>query len=304
MGKKIHIHTIPEFHKLAGLPEPANDFLSVVKLEELKWKQPDEKTTIIRDFYIVAWKKIVNIKFKYGQHEMISVNGSLHFMAPKQVLTIDASNEKVNNKGLLLLIHQSFILGTSLAKKMMQLEYFKYQFNQVLPINYQEEVTIITLLQQIAYEQHQLKASNTKDVIIAQVELLLAYIERYYRKQQSRLTGRQGHHILDQLEKLIDDYLHSPHLISNGIPTIKYLSYELHISPNYLSRLIQSLTGQSTQQLVQEKLITLAKEMMSGTSSSISEVAYQLGFSSPQSFSRLFKAKTNQTPSEFKNAFK
>lgn len=303
MTQKVHIGTIPEFHKMAGLSQPPDASLSVVKLENILWRPVGEKTAIIRDFYIIAWKKDINTAFKYGQQEMYGKDAFLHFMAPRQLLTIDKSAGEMTNNGWLLLIHRDFLWNTSLAKKIRQYEYFSYEFNQILPLNADEETTITAIFRQIEHEQHQLKASNTKDIIVAQVELLLAYADRYYQTRKSRLNEKHEHSVLAQLERLIDDYFKGDGLLLKGVPTINYLSDRLHISPGHLSRLIQSLTGQTTQYLLHDKLIALAKEKISTTSSSISEIAYQLGFKSPQSFCRLFKVKTNQTPTEFRNAF-
>lgn len=63
------------------------------------------------------------------------------------------------------------------------------------------------------------------------------------------------------------------------------------------------LTGQSTRQVIQDKLIEKAKEKLSATNLSISEIAYELGFEHPQSFSKLFKAKTNLSPIAFREQF-
>jgi AraC family transcriptional activator of pobA len=302
MPRKVNIDTILQFHKLAGLSQPPQGLLSVVKLGDLKWKPVNERTTIIRDFYIIAWKK-GDTQFRYGQQDMNFKGGSLHFMAPKQVITIDTPVKEVPNDGWLLLIHRDFLWNTSLAKKIRQYQYFKYEFNQVLPLNTDEQKTIISIFEQIQQEQHLIKGAHTKNVIMAQIELLLAYAERYYQTRHSGLGEKQANNILAELEVQIEEYLQRPDLILSGIPTIKYLSDMVHVSPSYLSRLIQSLTGHSTQHFLHDKLITLAKEKLSTTSFSISEIAYQLGFKTPQSFSRLFRAKTNQTPTDFRDAF-
>jgi AraC family transcriptional activator of pobA len=77
----------------------------------------------------------------------------------------------------------------------------------------------------------------------------------------------------------------------------------LNVSPNYLSGLLKVLTGQSTQQHIHDKLIAKAKEKLSTTGLSVSEIAYELGFTHPQSFSKLFKTKTNFSPLEFRQSF-
>lgn|SRR5690606_11627415 len=77
----------------------------------------------------------------------------------------------------------------------------------------------------------------------------------------------------------------------------------LNVSPNYLGSLLKSLTGLTTQQHIHEKLIDKAKEKLSTTQLSVSEIAYELGFEHPQSFSKLFKTKTNVSPLEFRQSF-
>ena len=91
--------------------------------------------------------------------------------------------------------------------------------------------------------------------------------------------------------------------LQNGLPSVEYLAEQLNVSPRYLSDMLRSLTGQNAQQHIHEKLIEKAKEYLTATSLSVSEIAYQLGFEQPQSFNRLFKKKTNQTPIEFKQSF-
>lgn len=100
----------------------------------------------------------------------------------------------------------------------------------------------------------------------------------------------------------MSDYFNNEEPISKGIPTVQFIASELNISPNYLSRLLKNLTGQSTQQLVQSKVIEKAKEKLSITNLSVSEIAYELGFEHPQSFTKLFKSKTNISPFEFRKS--
>jgi len=67
--------------------------------------------------------------------------------------------------------------------------------------------------------------------------------------------------------------------------------------------LLQSITGQSTKNYLHNKLIELAKEKLSTTELSVSEIADEMGFKAPQSFSKLFKTKTSLTPVEFRQTF-
>jgi AraC-like DNA-binding protein len=67
--------------------------------------------------------------------------------------------------------------------------------------------------------------------------------------------------------------------------------------------MLSSLTGLNTQQYIQNVIIEKAKEKLSTTNLSVSEIAYELGFEHSQSFSKLFKAKTNVSPLEFRQSF-
>jgi len=89
----------------------------------------------------------------------------------------------------------------------------------------------------------------------------------------------------------------------SGLPTVQYIAGQLHLSANYLSDMLRSFTGQTTQQHIHAKLIEKAKTLLSTTSSSISEIAFRLGFDYPQSFNKLFGNKTNLSPSEFRQSF-
>jgi len=103
---------------------------------------------------------------------------------------------------------------------------------------------------------------------------------------------------------LLDEYFESDKIIESGLPTVQFFAEKLNLSSNYLSDMLRVLTGQSTQQHIHNKLIEKAKEALSTTNLSVSEIAYQLGFEHPQSFSKLFKLKTNVSPLEYRASFK
>jgi AraC family transcriptional regulator, transcriptional activator of pobA len=132
--------------------------------------------------------------------------------------------------------------------------------------------------------------------------VLLNYADRFYHRQF--LTRKiTNHQILDRLEELLSTYFDGDEVISKGLPTVQWIAESLNVSPNYLSGLLKVLTGQSTQQHIHNKLIEKAKEKLSTTALSVSEIAYELGFEHPQSFSKLFKTKTKVSPLEFRASF-
>jgi len=191
-------------------------------------------------------------------------------------------------------------LNTSLAKTIKQYEYFDYAVNEALFLSEKEEKTIISVLQNIRQDYHSNIDQFTQHIIIAQLELLLSYADRFYHRQF--LTRKiSSHQILERLETVLKEYFDSD--AYKGLPTVQYIAETLNVSPNYLSSLLKVLTGQTTQQHIHNKLIDKAKERLSTTGLSVSEIAYELGFEHSQSFSKLFKAKTNLSPLAFRQSF-
>lgn len=298
-----HIKTIAEYHRFMELSKPEHPLISVIKFEDIKRQPNNCPGSIIHHFYSIALKKNFNAKLKYGQQDFDFDEGVMHFMSPKQVLTIQTSSKKeFEHSGWLLLIHPDFLWNTPLSKKIKTYEYFSYNVNEALHLSEKEETLLTDIIEKIAQEYHTNIDNFSQDVIIAQIDLLLTYSERFYHRQF--ITRKiANHRILNQLDSLLTDYFNNENSLDKGIPTVQFIADSLHISANYLSRLLQLLTGQSTKQFIHDRLIDLAKEKLSSTDLTITEIAYSLGFEHPQSFSKLFKTKTNQSPLAFRQSF-
>ncbi len=297
------LRTIAEYHRYMGLPTPEHPLVSVVRFEDIKRHPDPYPRSISHHFYSVALKKNFNAKLKYGQQEFDFDEGVMHFMAPRQVLTVEASpEEEFRHSGWLLIIHPDFLWNTPLAQKIKHYEYFGYQVNEALFLSEKEERLVTDIIEKIGQEYHSPIDHFSQPVIIAQIELLLTYAERFYHRQF--ITRKiANHRVLNQLEIFLTSYFTGDTLAEKGIPTVQAIAEHLNISANYLSRLLQLLTGQSTKQLIQDKLIDLAKEKLSTTDLPVNEIAYSLGFEHPQSFHKLFKNKTRVSPLEFRQSF-
>ena len=297
-------HTITEYHRAAGLPKPAHPLVSIVHMEDLSRPLAEGPFSLIYDFYSIAMKRVKNTKFKYGQQASDFDEGVLFFMSPGQVLGVEREKDSIMHRpeGWMILIHPDFLWNTALAKIIKQYEFFHYSVHEALYLSDKEETMLTTIAQNIEQEYHANIDQFSQNVIIAQLELLLTYSERFYQRQF--ITRKiSSHEILTKLEDLLTHYFTSGALAQKGLPSVTYIAENLNISPGYLSSLLKSLTGQNTQQHLHNKLIELAKEKLSTTNLSVSEIAYELGFEHLQSFSKLFKTKTTLSPMEFRHSF-
>jgi AraC family transcriptional activator of pobA len=297
------IKTISEYHQVMGLPKPEHPLISVINFESITHLPDDGSISVVFDFYSISLKRDFNAKMRYGQQAYDFDEGIMFFISPGQVFGIEIDKgAALKHSGWLLLIHPDFLWNTSLAKTIKKYEFFDYSVNEALFLSEKEEAMIIRMMQNIGQEYHSNIDKFSQDVIIAQLELLLTYAERFYHRQF--ITRKiSSHKILDRLENVLEEYFSDDGLLKKGLPTVQFIAATLNVSPNYLSDLLKVLTGQSTQQHIHDKLIEKAKEKLSTTDLSVSEIAYELGFEHPQSFSKLFKTKTDLSPLEFRNSF-
>lgn|SRR5690606_9373830 len=301
-GIKPHIfNSITELHRVLELPKPKHPLVSVIKFEDTKCFDDESLRSVAYNFYCIAVKKNFEGKMKYGQQYYDFDEGVMTFFAPMQVVTTDiVAGLKLS--GYWLVIHPDFIRNYPLGKSIKEYGYFSYAVNEALHLSEDEEKAITAIMQSIEHEYRSVIDNFSQDVIVSQIELLLNYCNRFYNRQF--ITRRAvNNDLLIKLEDILTDYFNSEQLQEFGLPSVQYVSGELNVSADYLSDMLRNLTGQNTQQHIHQHLIEKAKEMLTTTNLSVSEIAFQFGFEYSQSFSKLFKAKTQLSPLEFRQSF-
>jgi AraC family transcriptional activator of pobA len=293
------VESMTDFHRMFGLSKPRHPLISFIDLKEMNFEPASLPDALIMDFYKVAFKINLCGKAKYGQNYYDFGEGGLVFTSPGQVME---SPDSPAASGYMLLIHPDLLLAYPLAKRMKQYGFFSYTANEALHLSDQERATVMTVFNIIDEELNSRIDDFSQDVIVSQIELLLNYCNRFYKRQfitRKAVNNDQ----LQKLEEILEEYFSEEKAVSHGIPTVQYLADRLNLSPSYLSDMLRSLTGQNAQQLIHHKLVEKAKDILSASNLTVAEIAYQLGFEHPQSFSRLFKAKTDQSPLEFRTSF-
>jgi AraC family transcriptional activator of pobA len=297
------IKTITEFHRLRNLPGPVHPLISVVRFEHMRELSNEHPSSWVLDFYAIALKKNFNAKLKYGQLLYDFDEGVMTFMEPGQKIGIEVTpGERIAHEGWLLIFHPDFLWNTPLAASIRQYEFFNYTVHEALFLSEQEEAMVTNIIEQIAQEYHNGVDSHSQNIMVKQLEVLLSYAQRFYGRQ---FITRQinTHYLLDRLEEVLASYFEQEQTTLKGLPAVTDIALALNVSPNYLSSALKSLTGKSTQEHIHNKLIEKAKKKLSGTTLTVSEIAYALGFEYPQSFSKLFKSKTSLSPLQFREAY-
>jgi AraC-like DNA-binding protein len=292
--------SLSEFHSVFGQPKPQHPLISLMNVSDTKISWDEDFTSFSSGFYKIAYKTNVTGQAKYGQHYYDFGEGGLLFSAPNQIF--ETPPRDVKKSGYVLQFHPDFLLSYPLAKKIRQYGFFSYDANEALHLSDSEKETIMAIFKIIDDELKSRIDDFSHDVIISQLELLLNYCNRFYKRQF--ITRKAvNNDLLHKMEEVLEDYFNSGKSSTEGLPSVQYLAGHLGTSPNYLSDMLRSLTGENAQHHIHNKLIEKAKEKLSTTQHTVSEIAYDLGFEHSQSFSKLFKLKTKLSPVEFRQSF-
>ncbi|GAB4021185.1 helix-turn-helix domain-containing protein [Spirosoma koreense] len=292
--------SITEMQRAFGLPQPLHPLISLLDYSKVTITNEMLASTFAMDFYNITYNESAGCSMRYGQTTYDFDEGGMFFTSPGQPLTgVRASDSGL---GFTLLVHPDFLRHYPLDTKIKNYGFFSYSVTESLHLSDKEKTIMTGIAKNIADELETAIDDLSQDVLISQLELLFNYSQRFYKRQF--ITRKPVNNaLLEQLDLLLLNYFNDETALMNGLPTVQYLADELHVTPRYLGDMLRTLTGHNTQQHIHHKLIEKAKEVLTISNLTVGEIAYQLGFEHPQSFSKLFKSKTDLSPLEFRASF-
>ncbi|MDQ1162415.1 AraC family transcriptional activator of pobA [Chryseobacterium sp. SORGH_AS 447] len=299
--KLVRFISISESHQAFGLPAPQHPLISLVHFnQDNPFNTAMAPIYDVLDFYKITFITRNKGRLKYGRNYYDYDEGSMLFLAPNQLVGSTEYNSETYC--YILLIHPAFLLGHPIARKIKQYGYFSYASNEALHLSEVEREMILSVYKIMEQELNSRVDEFSQEVVIAQIELMLSYVNRFY-KRQFITRKNASNDILQKTEAILDDYIRRQENLRLGLPTVQYLSDQLNISPGYLSDMLRDLIGQNAQQYIRSKIIEKAKEKLTGTDLTVAEIAYELGFEHPQSFSKMFRLRTGLSPLEFRASY-
>ena len=294
------IQSISELLRFLKLPKPMHPLVALVDYKDIKSDTEHLGKGYMLNFYKISFKKHFAGQIRYGQGYYDFEEGGLSFTAPNQVIT--AAEEEKDYSGYTLLFHPDFIRNYPLGKNIVKYGFFSYSVAEALYLSDKEKKLIFSVFDAIAIELDTNTDHFSQDVLVTQIELLLNYSNRFYNRQF--ITRKAVHNdLIVEMESYLNGFFEAEKSLFEGPPTVQHVADHLKVSPRYLSDMLRSLTGQTTQQHIHNKLIDKAKDILSTSNLTIAEIAYQLGFEYPQSFNKLFKSKTKISPLEYRQTF-
>ena len=296
MDKILNLDSVDLYNKLYGL-ETLNPLVSVIDLNKAT-----SSVDLIRfnyGIYALYLKLEKACDIKYGRQTYDYQEGTIVCFAPGQTAETNPTTDKVQVNAHGILFHPDLLRGTSLGKNIKKYTFFSYEVNEALQLSEEERSIVMDCLKIIRMELEHGVDKHSKTLLVNHIELLLNYCMRFYERQFIT-RGKTNRDVLTRFENLLDEYFESTLAEQDGLPTVKYFADKLCLSSNYFGDMFKKETGKSPQEYIQEKVIELAKERISGTADTVSQIAYSLGFQYPQHFCRLFKKRVGYTPSEYR----
>lgn len=295
----IRIKSIAELHQRLGLGKPLHPLISLVNLEEMNLQPRPKNQKVVTDLYTI-WLKDSSCGMLYGRKHVDFTDGVLLFIGPDQVITSTGENQDhTYDRGWLLGFHPDLIRGFPLAEQVSQYNFFSYEADEALHLSEAEERTITDVAENIRAEYEQRIDNHSQKVMVASLDLLLSYCNRYYDRQFiTRASSNKG--VVVEVEKTLKEYFGTDQALEYGVPSIHYLADKVNLSPGYLSDLLKKETGRSGKEHINYFLVEKAKNLLLSTNDTVNQIADMLGFNYPHYFSRLFKAKTGLTPQQYR----
>lgn len=296
MDKILNLDSVDLYNKLYGL-ETLNPLVSVIDLNKAT-----SSVDLIRfnyGIYALYLKLEKACDIKYGRQTYDYQEGTIVCFAPGQTAETNPTTDKVQVNAHGILFHPDLLRGTSLGKNIKKYTFFSYEVNEALHLSEEERSIVMDCLKIIRMELEHGVDKHSKTLLVNHIELLLNYCMRFYERQFIT-RGKTNRDVLTRFENLLNEYFESTLAEQDGLPTVKYFADKLCLSSNYFGDMFKKETGKSPQEYIQEKVIELAKERISGTADTVSQIAYSLGFQYPQHFCRLFKKRVGYTPSEYR----
>ena len=300
MNNLIHLQSITDLHKLFSLGNSFHPLVTVLDFSKVT-ENVEENSKITTDFYSIMFKNYCKNKIKYGRKAIDFQDGNLICIAPNQTIDMDNEEEEREDKmGWGLFFHPDLIRATTLNEKLKDYTFFNYEISEALHLSDKEKGVLYECVQKIQAELQENIDVYSQYIIVSTIELLLNYCSRFYGRQM--ITRSQNNKlIINQIESILTHYFSANTIQEQGLPTVKYLAEQVHLSPSYLSDLLKKETGKNAQEHIHFYLIEEAKNLLLNSEKNVNEIAYNLGFEYPQYFNTLFKKKTGRTPKEFRN---
>ena len=294
--EEIFINTIQDFNDYQGV-ETLHPLVSVVHVENT---EHIKECVMHYGVYAIYLKENKGCKLSYGRTPYDFDEMTVTSFAPGQVVKVEPNPDVPFAKFTALVFHPDLLNRTALGTQMSRYEFFGYSSTEALHLSAQEVEVFQGVIAMIEQELHRAIDKHTRELIVSNIELLLNYCLRFYDRQF--ITREEiNHGVVIKFLTLLDEYMNDKAKYE-GLPTVAYFADKCCLSNGYFGTLVKTETGRTAKDLINDRVLAKAKELLQSETITITEVSQRIGFEYPQHFVRFFKSLTGKTPSQWRVA--
>lgn len=134
---------------------------------------------------------------------------------------------------------------------------------------------------------------HRKEAIISLIHIFFVFCDDHWKSPGSQKPHNQQTELVYRLLRLLRIHITEMQKVSD-------FAKKLQVTPGYLSECTQAVLGISTKTLIIHHLLIRGRHLLYHTDKSIKEIAYELGFSSPEYFSSFWKKHTGDSPTHYR----
>ncbi len=294
--QEIYLNTVQDFNDYHGLPT-LHPMVSVVHVENTEHIKP---CTMHYGLYAIYLKETKACKLSYGRTPYDFDEMTVTSFAPGQTVMVEPAPDVPFAKFSALVFHPDLLNRTPLAKQMSRYDFFDYTSTEALHLSNQEVDIFQGVLNMIEQELHRAIDKHTRELIVSNIELLLNYCLRFYDRQF--ITREEiNHGVVKKFITMLDEYINTQGQ-KDGLPTVARFADKCCLSTGYFGTLVKTETGRTAKDLINDRILCKAKELLQSESLSVTQISELIGFKYPQHFIRFFKSLTGKTPSQWRVA--
>jgi len=244
-------------------------------------------------FYRISLTVSGTMDMQIGLDNYTHQPGTICFTYPNQI--ISKNNISQDAFGYYILFTEDFL--SELIPSIRISSEFPFYDPNGLPLFSLSASELDTITGHILRINEELRQNNTgkAKAVKMYVYLILLEAKRSYERQEwqgkADLSGNGG--LVSRFKTLVSQHYLTQRQVAD-------YAAMLSVTPNHLNRIIKDTTGRTASDTIKEMLLQEASSLLKYTTRSVAEIAYELDFSDPGTFSRFFKKATGQTPLAFR----
>jgi len=218
----------------------------------------------------------------------------IFFMSPGQAHKLELSQDIGGY--IFLFTAEFYLLNQANKNKLLAMPFFFSldQNNPPLKFKADEQTAFLTQLFFRGVKEVQAEVQGNESIIRSLLDLILEICLQLYPKENSSFQNSRGHLLVKNFLVLIEENY------QNNLSINEYAQM-LAITPNHLTQIAKQITGKTSIQLLQNKIILETKRLLIYTEMTVTEIADYMNFSDQSYFTKYFKKACGETPLQFRN---